>query len=107
MNSLATLLGVPETSAAPDERCAAIVSTRDGQVAIVVDRFVSEIDVIVKPLSEGLNRIRAFQGASILGDGTVALVMDPTQIVLGARVAERQPPKGRLERPPVVTSAQP
>jgi len=53
----------------------------------VVDRFIAEIDVIIKPLTEGLDRLRVFQGATILGDGRVALILDPRQ--LDALIASR------------------
>jgi two-component system chemotaxis sensor kinase CheA len=79
--SLAALLGAPEAAGADrGVLSAAIVRARDGDLALLVDRFVSEIDVIVKPLSTGLDRLRMFQGASILGDGRVALVIDPMQL---------------------------
>ena len=55
---------------------AAIVATQSGDIAVVVDRLVAEIDVIVKPLSRGLDKLVLFQGATILGDGSVALILD-------------------------------
>jgi len=52
------------------------VSTSGGEIAVVVDRLVAEIDVLVKPLAGGLDRLALFQGATILGDGSVALILD-------------------------------
>jgi two-component system chemotaxis sensor kinase CheA len=80
--SLAELLRAPSgTRVDEGEECSvAIVQTRGGLLAVIVDRLVSEIDVIVKPLSDGLNGSRLFQGASVLGDGTVTLVIDPGQL---------------------------
>jgi two-component system chemotaxis sensor kinase CheA len=85
--ALSTILGQQERAATGGEQSAAIVRTRMGDVALIVDRLVAEIDVIVKPLSEGLDRLRMFQGASILGDGQVALVMDPSQLGAVAQAA--------------------
>ncbi len=85
--ALSTILGQQERAATGGEQSAAIVRTRLGDVALIVDRLVAEIDVIVKPLSEGLDRLRMFQGASILGDGQVALVMDPSQLGAVAQAA--------------------
>lgn len=42
----------------------------------MVDRLVAEIDVIAKPLGKGLDKLRVFQDATILGDGSVALIID-------------------------------
>ncbi len=80
--SLAELLMAPGRTLAERraECCVAIVQTRGGLAAIVVDRLVSEIDVIVKPLGDELNRGGLFQGASVLGDGSVSLVIDPGQL---------------------------
>ena len=84
--SLATLLGRNNTSDGRDgllhghELNAAIVATRRGDIAFVVDRLIAEIDVIVKPLGEGLDKLQVFQGATILGDGSVALIIDAAQL---------------------------
>ena len=79
--SLARLLGLEAESAdgtlmTAEESNAVIVSTRSGDLAVLVDRLVAEIDVIVKPLSAGLDKLTMFQGATILGDGSVALILD-------------------------------
>ncbi len=87
VTSLAGLLGLEDRDAGGEGRTAAIVRTRLGDVAVIVDRLVAEIDVIVKPLAEGLDRLRLFQGAAILGDGRVALVLDPSQLGAVAQAA--------------------
>ena len=45
----------------------------------MVDRFVSEVEVIVKPLAGGLEECKEFQGAAIMGDGRVVLVLNPLE----------------------------
>jgi two-component system chemotaxis sensor kinase CheA len=86
--SLAELLVAPRGMRVDDgaECSVAIVQTRAGLTAVLVDRLVSEIDVIVKPLSDALNGGQLFQGASVLGDGTVTLVIDPGQLSVGPPV---------------------
>jgi two-component system chemotaxis sensor kinase CheA len=80
--SLAELLMAPSRMRSDEgaECSVAIVQTRGGLAAVLVDRLVSEIDVIVKPLSDALNGGQFFQGASVLGDGTVTLVIDPGKL---------------------------
>jgi two-component system chemotaxis sensor kinase CheA len=46
------------------------------QYGLVVDKFVSEVEVLVKPLSGGLELCKEFQGAAIMGDGRVVLVLN-------------------------------
>lgn len=43
---------------------------------LVVDKFLTEVEVLVKPLTNGLERCKEFQGAAIMGDGRVVLVLN-------------------------------
>jgi two-component system chemotaxis sensor kinase CheA len=43
---------------------------------LVVDRVTDTEEIVVKPLSKQLKSIHAFAGATILGDGRVALILD-------------------------------
>lgn len=36
----------------------------------------AQIDVVVKPLAQGLDELLMFPGATILGDGTAVLILD-------------------------------
>jgi len=42
----------------------------------VVDKFLTEVEVLVKPLTGGLEQCKEFQGAAIMGDGRVVLVLN-------------------------------
>ena len=59
----------------------AIVQTNRGKVGVAVDRFVSDVEVIVKPMGRDFANISAFQGATIMGDGRVALVINPAGFI--------------------------
>jgi chemosensory pili system protein ChpA (sensor histidine kinase/response regulator) len=50
------------------------IGTRD--VALQVDGLGGTREIVVKPLSPQLNEIKGFAGATILGDGTVLLILD-------------------------------
>jgi two-component system chemotaxis sensor kinase CheA len=84
--SLPALLGTgtstdgPAAASTGEVRSAAVVRTRRGDVALVVDRLLSEVEVLVKPLSSSLSQLPVFQGASILGDGRIALVLAPAEM---------------------------
>jgi two-component system chemotaxis sensor kinase CheA len=43
---------------------------------LVADRFITEAEVLVKPLTGGLEQCKEFQGAAIMGDGQVVLVLN-------------------------------
>ena len=54
----------------------AIVEVGGLRYGLIVDRFVTEVEVLVKPLSGGLAECKEFQGAAIMGDGRVVLVLN-------------------------------
>jgi two-component system chemotaxis sensor kinase CheA len=72
--SLAEMLGLvpPKT----EELSVAIVEAGAVRYGLVVDKFLSEVEVLVKPLSGGLEHCKEFQGAAIMGDGRVVLVLN-------------------------------
>jgi two-component system chemotaxis sensor kinase CheA len=71
---LAELLGQSPTKM--PELSIAIVQAGALRYGIVVDKFVSEVEVLVKPLHGGLENCKEFQGAAIMGDGRVVLVLN-------------------------------
>jgi len=45
--------------------------------ALVVDRLLGRQEVVVKPLSPYFSGVRGLAGATVLGDGRIALILDP------------------------------
>jgi two-component system chemotaxis sensor kinase CheA len=72
--SLAEMMGL--ASAKAPELSVAIVEAGTVKYGLVVDRFLSEVEVLVKPLTGGLEQCKEFQGAAIMGDGRVVLVLN-------------------------------
>src|SRR5262249_17458828 len=60
-----------------------VLRADDRQFGLVVDEINDTEEIVVKPLSQRLQSVNTFAGATIMGDGTVALILD----VLG--LAER------------------
>jgi two-component system chemotaxis sensor kinase CheA len=58
------------------ELSVAIVQAGTVKYGLVADRFVSEVEVLVKRLAGGLEQCKEFQGAAIMGDGRVVLVLN-------------------------------
>jgi two-component system chemotaxis sensor kinase CheA len=65
----------------PAEVPMAIVQTNRGRTAIAVDRFIGQVEVIVKPMCRDFTNISAFQGTTIMGDGRIALVINPAGFI--------------------------
>jgi two-component system chemotaxis sensor kinase CheA len=91
--TLKTLLGIAdpaETKATSDF----IVVTQVGSqiFGIVVDGVFHTEEIVVKPMSSRLRHIAMFCGNTILGDGSVILIIDPNGVVqtIGMAEATRQ-----------------
>jgi two-component system chemotaxis sensor kinase CheA len=74
--TLAEILGLAETLLPEAELSVAIVEGGSVTYGLAVDRFTSEVEVLVKPLTGGLEDCREFQGAAIMGDGRMVLVLN-------------------------------
>ncbi len=58
-----------------------IVSVGNEEVGLIVDSLLGEQEVVIKPLAESLRENRTFSGATILGDGSISLILDVAQLV--------------------------
>ncbi|MCS7461875.1 chemotaxis protein CheA [Paenibacillus doosanensis] len=76
------LFDVPNTgeSAAGDTQ---IVVIRKGEklAALVVDEFIGQQEIVLKSLGKYLTNLFAISGATILGDGQVALIIDTNALI--------------------------
>jgi len=86
---LAALLGATARPL-PARSSAVVVSGAGSRVAIAYDRLLGEQELVVKALGPVLARVRGYLGAAILGDGRVALILDPAALV--RREASTAPP---------------
>jgi two-component system chemotaxis sensor kinase CheA len=58
-----------------------IVSAGESRVGLVVDQVIGNSQTVIKSLSKLHADVETFSGATILGDGTVALILDVTNVV--------------------------
>ena len=59
-----------------------VVNEVDGQrIGIVVDRVIGEHQIVIKTMNALYKDVQEISGATILGDGTVALILDVQKIV--------------------------
>ena len=58
-----------------------IVGTTDKKVGVMVDALIGEEDVVIKPLRDQFTNSPGIAGASILGDGSVSLIIDVSQLL--------------------------
>ncbi|MZR15181.1 chemotaxis protein CheA [Maritimibacter sp. DP07] len=62
-----------------------VVTSSDGRVGLVVDRIIGSNLTVIKQLSPLHAAFKTFSGATILGDGSVALILDVPQLVSRGR----------------------
>ena len=74
-------------------------SDADRPVAITVDELIDQQEIVVKSLSGYLGRARGIAGASILGDGQVALIVDVPSLMKAAQSAASASPPLKFEKP--------
>jgi two-component system chemotaxis sensor kinase CheA len=75
--SLAEMFELPVKPA--EELPIAVIQSGKVRYGLLADRFVSEVEVLVKPLAGGLEQCKEFHGAAIMGDGRVVLVLNPLE----------------------------
>jgi two-component system, chemotaxis family, sensor kinase CheA len=79
--SLAGLLGLDDQREREAEPPTIVVTqVSHGLVGIVVDRVFDTEEIVVKPVAPILRDITMFGGNTILGDGSVIMILDPIGI---------------------------
>ena len=58
-----------------------IVGTAERKMGFMVDSLIGEEDVVIKPLRDQFTNSPGIAGASILGDGSVSLIIDVSQLL--------------------------
>ncbi|AKJ95002.1 chemotaxis protein CheA [Thioalkalivibrio versutus] len=58
-----------------------VVHTADRKVGLVVDDLVGQEEVVIKPLGQNLQGVKGLAGATITGDGGIALILDVSDLV--------------------------
>lgn len=77
--------------AGPDQNVV-IVMSGESRVGIVVDRIIGTNQTVIKQMSKLHVGVRAVSGATILGDGSVALILDVAHLVgMGRAQTETNP----------------
>ena len=74
----------------PDIEQIVILSVGGQRVGFVVDDVVGEHQTVIKTLGKLYRDVRGISGATILGDGTVALILDPGLLVEAVAAIEQE-----------------
>ncbi|BDD92070.1 chemotaxis protein CheA [Pandoraea sp. NE5] len=78
---------VPEARADPTQGIIVILQAEGRRFALLVDELVGQQQVVVKNLETNYRRIHGISAATIMGDGSVALIVDVAALQRGQRSA--------------------
>lgn len=67
-----------------------VISTGSERVGLVVDQIIGDHQTVIKSMSKLHAAVNTFSGATILGDGTVALILDVGHLVAAGQQQEAQ-----------------
>lgn len=70
----------------PSQALLVIVETDGRRLAVLVDELTGQQQVVIKSLEQNFRKVEAISGATILGDGQVALILDVPGLAKLARV---------------------
>jgi len=69
------------SAALPEFEQVMLVSTEAGRYGLVVDRVLGDCQTMVKSLGRMYRQVNELSGATVLGNGSVALILDPHRLV--------------------------
>ncbi len=77
---LPQMLGVPDALTEQKNLTVVIVKKGNQEAGLVVDGLIGQQEIVIKSLGKYLGGVKMIAGATILGNGGVALIVDPNQI---------------------------
>jgi two-component system chemotaxis sensor kinase CheA len=86
MLHLADALGVPRPESGAKALNVVLVDTGIFEYGLVVDELHDTVEIVVKPLGRHMKRLHDYAGATILGDGHVALILDVAGLAARAKL---------------------
>ena len=86
--------GTLHNRTAPRDSFIAVLDADGRRFGLVVESLADPEEIVVKPLNSALKGIHLYSGATVLGSGHLALILDPASIALkaGISLSEAQPP---------------
>ena len=91
--SLSSLLRLREAPVGGLKGYVVVMQVGANVFGIVVDRVFDTEEIVVKPVAPILRHITMFSGNTILGDGSVIMILDPNGVARGAGITA----EGRVE----------
>ena len=78
---MARVLDVEPAAEEPTNLTVIIVKKGDKQAGLIVDNLIGQLDIVIKSIGKYINNSKMISGATILGDGEIALILDVNVLV--------------------------
>ena len=75
------VLGCETMKGADEEMLVVIVKKGDRMAGLVIDELTGQQEIVIKSLGKYIGKSKVISGATILGDGEVALIVDPNALI--------------------------
>ena len=86
--SLHTAFKIDAQALEPHQGIVVIIESDDGKIALLVDALVGQHQVVIKSLEGNYRKVADVSGATIMGDGRVALILDVVALVRNSQNLE-------------------
>lgn len=80
---LSELLGHPPKESAKHETFVVVLRLDHFTYGLIVNEIISNEEIVVKPLGRHLRSVAYYSGATILGQGEIAMILDPNSMAQG------------------------
>ncbi len=77
---LSEILNLPPPAEEPEMLSVVVIHDNGRRLGVVVDTLLERQEVVIKPLGSYLGDLKGISGATIMGDGSVILILDPHEI---------------------------
>ena len=78
---LSEILDIPSKKDPEDNLVVVIVKKGDKQAGLVVDELIGQQEIVIKSLGKYISKCKIISGATVLGDGEVALILDANTLI--------------------------
>ena len=101
VSHLGTLLGTnkPNLDAMPRRIPVLLVRTGDQAVALQVENLMGSREIVVKSVGPQISTVRGVSGATILGDGSVVMILDVSALLRGGTASMMSQVEDMLQQP--------
>lgn len=73
--------GLAECQTSIENGMMLIVEVEEKQVCLFVDKLIGEQEIVVKPIPSYIKKVKGLSGCTQLGDGSIALILDPSGLI--------------------------